>query len=254
MRLISWLIVISLCALAPQTRGQTTQTLTEQGAALELNEQGVRQAQARRYEEAVASIQEAIRRGPRLSGLHRNLGVAYINWGRPSDALQPLRDALELEPECGESYFYLGVVNTELSRHAEAIRNYEQAIRHGWIEAAVYSNLGWSYYLLGNSRKGLESLRIAADLAPGDVKILNNLGVVHASGAQYDEAAKALRQVLLLRPDLALARYNLGRVYLAQNNRAGALEQYNILKSQASDLGKDLHKRIYRDLLVAIDK
>lgn len=255
MRLTIFLLLISLLTLAPQTRGQTNQRLTEaQLALLELNTQGVIHATAHQYEEAVALIDEAIRREPRLAGLYKNLGVTYINWGRPADALEPLRKALELEPDCGQSHFYLGVAYSQLARHKDASRHYEVAVQHEWGNADSYSNLGSSYYLMGQPKKALMALKRAANLAPSDYKILNNLAVVLARLNRYDEAAEKLLQVLLLQPELALARYNLGWVYVVQNNRAAALEQYRILKTQAPKLGNDLYKRIYSDFLVTIER
>lgn len=118
----------------------------------------------------------------------------------------------------------------------------------------MYSNLGWSYYLNGQRKNALKSLQLAASLAPNDYKILNNLGVVYAGMGRYDEAAKTLRKVLLLQPTLALPRYNLGWVYVAQNDRTSALEQYGILKTHAPELSGALYKRIYRNFLIAVEK
>jgi hypothetical protein len=68
MRLTGILLLISLLAIASRAPGQTKQRLSDaQLALLELNEQAVLHAKARRYEEAIASIREAIRRESRLS-------------------------------------------------------------------------------------------------------------------------------------------------------------------------------------------
>jgi Flp pilus assembly protein TadD len=149
-----------------------------------------------------------------------------------------------MQPDCGRSHFYLGVANSQLARHEEAIRNYEHAIRHGWTEAVVYSNLGWSYFLRGEHKKALSSLQIARGLAPTDVQILNNLGVVNARLAQYDEAIKSLKRALFLRPELVMSRYNLGCVYVAQNDSntgVGATQdsQYSGTRTGSESLRKN---------------
>jgi Flp pilus assembly protein TadD len=148
----------------------------------------------------------------------------------------------------------VALAHPDLGRHAEAIKAYEDALRTGWTSADLYSNLGWSYYLLGQPKNALEPFQMAVSLAPDDHTILNLLGVVYARMGRYDEAAKTLRKVLLLKPELALVRYNLGWVYCAKNDRTAALEQYSILKTQAPELGSDLYKRIYRDFLTAAKK
>jgi Flp pilus assembly protein TadD len=232
---------------------QIDQRLTElERTVLALNKEGVIHAKAQRYQEAIALIQKAIRLEPSLAGLYNNLGVIYLNWDRPADALEPLQYASKLQPNCGQSHFYLGVANSRLSYHQEAIANYEDAIRYGLTEPALYSNLGWSYYIVGKPSKALESLARAEKLAPDDVGILHNLGVVHASFAHYNEAATKLQRALFLRPTSVLTRYNLGCVYAVQGNRAAALEQYKILKTQDPETAHSLYQKIYGDAVVAI--
>lgn len=255
MRLTSILLLISLFAMGLRTFGQTNHKLSEaQTAALKLNEQGVAQAKARQYEAAVASFREAIRRESRHSGFYKNLGVAYLNWARPGQALEPLQEAVRLKPNCGESHFYLAIAKSELAWHVEAITSYEDAARHGWTSAELYSNLGWSYYLAGQHKKALAPLRLAASLAPNDPLILNNLGVVSATLGRHDEAAAALRTALRLKPAVALTHYNLGLIYAAKGDRRAALQQHKILNALAPDLGKVLYKEIYRDLLIVLEK
>jgi Flp pilus assembly protein TadD len=259
MRLIFILLSIFLFGLAPESAGQT-QTLTErQKAFLELNEQGVNHAKARRYQEAIATIREAIGREPRYAELYKNLAAAYINSGQPAKALEPLEQALRLEPNRGEYYFYLGVANSKLGQHVEATRAYEDSLKHGWTTADLYSNLGWSYYLSGKTKKALRPLRRAARLAPEDQKILNNLGVVYVSLGHYKEAVRTLLQALELNPDttltdLTLIRFNLGWAYANMKNRRAALEQYTILQTHAPDLGSELYKEIYRDFIIDLEQ
>jgi tetratricopeptide (TPR) repeat protein len=95
---------------------------------------------------------------------------------------------------------------------------------------------------------------MGARLAPADPKILNNLGVAYARIGRYGEAAETLQRALLLDPELVSARYTLGVVYATKSNRLAAMEQYQILKTLAPDLGKELYKEIYRDLLTVIDR
>jgi Flp pilus assembly protein TadD len=254
MRLINVLISIFLLSIAAESRGQAQSIAERQKALLELNEEGVILAQAKRYQEAIAAIREAIRREPQYPELYKNLATAYINSGQPADALEPLGQALKLEPNRADFHFYLGVANSELGRHLEATKAYEAALRHGWNTADLYSNLGWSYYLSGKAEKALEPLRNAERLEPEDHKILNNLGVVYASLGDYEEAAQTLRKALQLKPDLTLTRFNLGWVYATMKNRRAALEQYNILQTQAPQLGRELYKEIYRDLLIELKK
>jgi tetratricopeptide (TPR) repeat protein len=52
-----------------------------------------------RYEDAERTLKdEALKRDPHLYAAYYSLGQLYLDWGRPADALAPLRRAIELQP------------------------------------------------------------------------------------------------------------------------------------------------------------
>jgi Flp pilus assembly protein TadD len=67
-------------------------------------------------------------------------------------------------------------------------------------------------------------LREAKGDAASDPAWLNHLGTVLASSGRLEEAEKALRRAIELRPAEASPYLNLARVQLARGDRAGALE------------------------------
>ena len=88
-------------------------------------------------------------------------------WGRASDAVPPLRRAVELDPDDAEAYNNLGIALTQAAR----------------------------------SREAVEALQSALALQPDYPEAHYKLAHAFASGGQSAEAAWAFRDALLIRPD-----------------------------------------------------
>ncbi|MCK5512456.1 MAG: tetratricopeptide repeat protein, partial [Thermodesulfovibrionia bacterium] len=60
------------------------------------------------------------------------------------------------------------------------------------------------------------------------------------------EAIEAFKQAIRIKPDYAIAYYNLGVAYLNLNDRGSALEEFKILKELDTELANKLYKEIYK--------
>lgn len=79
----------------------------------------------------------------------------------------------------------------------------------------------------GRPAPAVERLQKAARLMPKDARAWNFLGLAHHGNQQPDEAIRAYQTAISLDRNLAAARYNLGCLYLEQNNlNAAATELY----------------------------
>jgi tetratricopeptide (TPR) repeat protein len=70
------------------------------------------------------------------------------------------------------------------------------------------------------------------------------MGEAYLESGKMAEAVEAFRQAIRLKPDFGRAFYNLGKTLLAQGNRDGALEQYNILQNLDQDWAERLNALI----------
>lgn len=62
-----------------------------QADVVSLNKLGILYINAKRYRDAAAVLEKAVKLAPELAGLHLNLSMAYGTLGRWTDALEPLR-------------------------------------------------------------------------------------------------------------------------------------------------------------------
>src|SRR5690606_6023705 len=127
--------------------------------------------------------------------------------------------ALGINPDDGETNFYLGRAYSLLKRDDDAKQYYAKAIVG--LERFTKANPEYSdgFYLLGNAYTGTK---------------------------QYDKAAEAYKRCTELNPSFVKARFNLGLIYVFQNKKALATEQYQHLAS--------LDQKFADDLKSAIDK
>jgi len=89
----------------------------------------------------------------------------------------------------------------------EALLQGEQCIKEGRYEEAVVR------------------LKKATALLPKNAQAWNHLGLAHHGNRQPEEAARAYQAALGLDHKLAAAHYNLGCLYLEQNNLEGATQE-----------------------------
>src|SRR6266536_2667098 len=88
----------------------------------------------------------------------------------------------------------------------------------------------------GHYREAVAKLEKAATLLPKNALAWNYLGLAYHLSQQPEQAAKAYRMALSLDHKLSAVRYNLGALYLEQNNLPAAIDElrsYTLLQPSA---------------------
>jgi tetratricopeptide (TPR) repeat protein len=125
------------------------------------------------YEASSETIPEAIEMYERVVNLapdwieaHINLGVAYYQTGRISDACAAFRAAVELDPLNGISRYNLGCTLEELGAIDEAIEHLRRAARAMPAHADVHFNLALAYEKNGERQFAREQWLLYLRYAP----------------------------------------------------------------------------------------
>ena len=121
---------------------------------------------------------------------HLDVGREYLLEGRYSEAVSELSTAISLDPKLTEAHNLLGVAYDKKGFADRAKDSFERAVKLE-EDADTLNNLGFSLYQNGNYRAAVDRLKRAAKLAPGDERILNNLGLAYCRLGKVDEAYKA---------------------------------------------------------------
>lgn len=141
---------------------------------------------------AIKDFKEALHRDPTLFGAWQDLGVAYLNLKRWSEAVDTFAELSRLRPDAGDAAYLYALSLFNVGRVAEAEREARRALR----------------------------------LNPGAVEAHTLIGVILASrGTANSEARESLSQAVALNPNSFDARFYLGRVLYALKDYAGAAQE-----------------------------
>jgi tetratricopeptide (TPR) repeat protein len=105
-------------------------------------------------------------------------------------ALQELQEALRLDPNAVEAWFYQGLVYAAMNRHPDALASWERA----------------------------------RQLRPSDIDVAFQLGALYFADAQYDRAEPLLQQVYQVEPSRPNLGYYLGFIEYRQKNYRRAID------------------------------
>lgn len=172
---------------------------------------------AGRNELAITFAKKAIQLAPNQYLGYTNLCRAYNDTNQLQLALQNCNKALELRPGDGETNFYLGRTYQLLKDSDKAYEHYEKAVEGLETFTKANPNYADGFYLLGNA---------------------------YTVTGSNSKAISAYQTSLQIAPLFSRARFNLGLMYLRENEVAKARQQAAALQTIDAQLAKKLQEVI----------
>jgi Flp pilus assembly protein TadD len=144
----------------------------------------------------VAVLQKAVLSDPKDNNLLVDYGKALTDVGKFRQAAEVLERAQTPEQPSWSIASAQGSVADQIGNHALAQDYYKQALKIAPGEPRVLSNLGLSYALSRDLPKAEKVMRQAAAHPRADTHVLQNLSLVLALQGKFEEAENLQRQVL----------------------------------------------------------
>jgi tetratricopeptide (TPR) repeat protein len=199
----------------------------------------------RKYADAVSMLSTATSIDPEYGDAFEHLGVALRRTGRNEEAIDALNRAIELEPQESGPYMGLGDVYYYGTKdYGKAIEAYIKGLEYDPDNEDAAFNVGWAYNDLGNYYEAITYLTRAVNKKSDYASAFNELGFANLKLKRYAEASNALKRSLALEPKNEIAHYYTGQVYLATNDRNGAMAEYRTLQGLNSSYAPKLLKMI----------
>lgn len=192
---------------------------------------------------ALEPLRQALRLNPASPSVLHNLGTLLRKLGRLDAALAAYRRAIALNPTLAEAHAGMGSLLTQIQRYGEAEIALRRAIelRPEFVEA--HANLGSNLLAQRKLVEAEAHLRLALEAvprgSPANAVTLNNLGMVLKELEQADEAQKYFRLAVAADPKFFLAHSNLLLANLYSPNTSGEDEV-----RQAREFGRSLANAI----------
>ncbi len=145
----------------------------------------------KRYEEAIAAYEQAIRLNPNHATAYYNKGNALFNIKRYEEAIAAYEQAIRLNPNHATAYYNKGMALFDLKRYEEAIATYEQAIRLNPNHADAYHNKGNALFNLKRYEEAIAAYEQAIRLNPNHADAYHNKGLALKQLGKSREAEQA---------------------------------------------------------------
>ena len=226
-----------------------------------LNAKAIMACQRGQHVAAVDLFQKAIKEDPAKPAYHYNLGNAFKDLGRFSEAVPCYEQALRLKPDYCEALNNLGTALQGQDKFAEAVAAYQQALklRRDYAEALynlaqslrsldrlpeaivclqqamaakadfpeVYNCLGTIFQEQGKPEAAINCFQHALRLNPAVVEFHFNLATAFKEQCKFDEALACYQRAVELAPGLASAHNNLGNIFKEKGRLLEAIASYN---------------------------
>jgi type IV pilus assembly protein PilF len=177
--------------------------------------------------EGMAKYTQALKLQPDNPTLHNLIGVAELQRGNPTKALESFNRALMLAPKYADALANRGAAYMQLAQYSLAESDYLSVLTDNTYanRSGVYYNLGSLYFFRGNLAAAEENLRRATrDGGPVEAYFL--LGQVEEKMGKVALAETAYRDAMTRAPDRPDVTLALAKVIEAQGRKGEAHELY----------------------------
>lgn len=206
------------------------------------------------YDEALKLYQAALAKNPNDTNLLEQLGKFYLEQGEKDKALAEWSKLLKTSrgsPAANSYYQYqrLGNILKEHGFYAEAIAQYEEAIKLQPNVSYLYTQLADVYKIQGKMDEAISTyLRALSKLGVGyraRDNIISKMSELYADERQHQLFEKAITQLktqLARQPQDANVILSLAEIYFHQGDFNASLTQFIQLARQYNDQGRLLNQ------------
>lgn len=207
----SAVVALSFCTVARNNVWRSEIALWEDSAnksphkARTRNNVGTAYYQEERYTEAVAEYEYALRLAPGYADAMDNMGLAYAAMGRHEDALFSFKRALLMNPSSVKTHYQCGLTHARMGQYALAESSYRKALALDRNYALAHMGIGSIRYAMRSYPEALTEYQTAIRCDPSNADAHYNCGLALVSLGREAEALSEMGTTLMISPAHALA-------------------------------------------------
>lgn len=169
-------------------------------------------------DQAEAAFKLALRDNPESAEALYGIGSVYLTQHKTAEALDCFQRVVKMHatyPDTpANTWNNLGMLAGSEGRTAEAMHDFEEALRLSPGHRAALNNLATAYRLQRRWKEALETYERSLQFGPDDPEANYGLGMVYAQNDDTEHALYFLQRALRARPVYPEALNNLGILYL----------------------------------------
>ncbi len=179
-----------------------------------------------RNAEAINEIKQALQLSPNSDDGYIRLGRAYRATGQAEESIAALKKAVQLNPYYWFNHNQLGSGYYHLGRNEDARREFKEQVAENPDNEDGYNNLAGTYLQQAEWKKAIPVLEKAIQIAPTTFEY-SNLATAYYQLDKYKEAIPLYEKALALNPNDAEVVRNLAEAYAHDGQPQKADETYN---------------------------
>ncbi len=195
----------------------------------------------RKYERGIRIMKSYLKENPNDAYILNRLGNACGGLGRYDEAETYLDKALEINPDCSETNYSLGLTLEKQGKPEAAIKCYKKVIAADPGFAEAYENLGAIYVQKGMLDDAISVLKRALGINSDLVLGHSLLGEAYYMKGMFDEAIAQYERVLRIDANNANVHFNLGRAYGIKGMINESITEYKRVVAINPDLAEAHH-------------
>ena len=160
--------------------------------------QGKRLATQKKWDDAIALYNKAIKENPNYGYAFISKGIAYMSQGNLDKAISNFSESIDVSPEYTEAYQNRGVLLEYRGQFNKAIADFDKAIAADPNSYVLYFNRGMARVYKNQCDRALSDLEKAIELKPNYAKAYINKGVALEDLKRNDEAIVAYKKAIEL--------------------------------------------------------
>ncbi|MDD4879512.1 MAG: tetratricopeptide repeat protein [Candidatus Omnitrophica bacterium] len=160
--------------------------------------QGKQLATHKKWDEAIALYNKAIKENPNYGYAFISKGIAYMSQGELDRAISNFSESIDVSPEYTEAYQNRGVLLEYKGQFNKALKDFDKAIAADPTSYVLYFNRGMARVYKGQCDLALPDLEKAIELKPDYAKAYINKGVALEDLKRNDEAIAAYKKAIEL--------------------------------------------------------
>jgi TolB-like protein/Flp pilus assembly protein TadD len=206
------------------------------GAMAQIYQKADRATKELDYRAAMDSLRRAIALNPNLAIAHQRYAWCLCAFGHLNEAVREMRRAQELDPLSQTNNTALGMVLVFARQYRDALSYCYKAAELAPNEAPIQENVAFAYALNGMYQQAIEHYRRVSELNPdnkGDA--LAWVATVLVSAGRKPEADLMMPEILKLAGEGRADPYNVAVLYGARGEKDAAFEWFNEALQKASE-------------------
>lgn len=173
------------------------------------------------------------------------LANIFVTMGETDQAIESLQSFVEMSPSSDAARMKLGELYYSEGQYDEALAQYEKAVEL-YPDAGNRYALGQAYLQTGETGKAEEQFMQVLLMAPDDPAGNVGLGQTYSKSEQYELAIEQFEAAIEKKNNFYDAWAELGYTYADMGDIDRAMEVYDFLAKNSSDLSDLLNRYIYK--------